>query len=109
MAGGHGHEVLLEAPMEPIDYPDNDPGPFTLMASAQGPETVKKLEWILSRATGYFGVTNYLGSRFLSSDGAYQTFAAATRGRALAFIDDGAAARRRGPDLVPGAAEHGNH
>ena len=32
------------------------------------PETVKKLEWILSRATGYFGLTNYLGSRFLASD-----------------------------------------
>jgi polysaccharide deacetylase 2 family uncharacterized protein YibQ len=49
--------------MEPVDYPDNDPGPYTLMADGQPPETVKKLEWILSRATGYFGLTNYLGSR----------------------------------------------
>jgi uncharacterized protein len=105
MARAHGHEVLLEAPMEPVDYPDNDPGPFTLMAGAQGPETVKKLEWILSRATGYFGVTNYLGSRFLASDGAYQTFAAATRGRGLAFIDDGSAARRGGAGMVRGSAE----
>ena len=105
MARAHGHEVLLEAPMEPVDYPDNDPGPYTLMAGAQGPETVKKLEWILSRATGYFGVTNYLGSRFLASDGAYQAFAAAVRGRGLAFVDDGAAARRGGPGLVRGSAE----
>lgn len=93
MARAHGHEVLLEAPMEPIDYPDNDPGAFTLMSNAQGPETIKKLEWILSRTTGYFGVTNYLGSRFLTSDG-FQTFAAALRGRGLAFIDDGLAIRR---------------
>ena len=63
MARAHGHEVLLETPMEPVDYPDNDPGPYTLMAGGQGPETVKKLEWILSRATGYFGLTNYLGSQ----------------------------------------------
>jgi polysaccharide deacetylase 2 family uncharacterized protein YibQ len=105
MARAHGHEVLLETPMEPVDYPDNDPGPMTLMAGAQGPETVKKLEWILSRTTGYFGVTNYLGSRFLAADGAYQTFAAALRGRGLAFVDDGAAARRGGPGLVRASAE----
>jgi len=105
MARAHGHEVLLETPMEPVDYPDNDPGPYTLMAGAQGPETVKKLEWILSRATGYFGLTNYLGSRFLSSDGGYQTFASAVRGRGLAFVDDGAAARRTGGGMVRGSAE----
>ena len=27
------HEVLLQAPMEPFDYPDNDPGPQTLLTS----------------------------------------------------------------------------
>lgn len=96
MARAHGHEVLLETPMEPVDYPDNDPGPYTLMAGGQPPETVKKLEWILSRATGYFGVTNYLGSRFLASDPAYGAFASSVKGRGLAFIDDGSAARRGG-------------
>jgi len=96
LARAAGHEVLLETPMEPTDYPDNDPGPYTLMAGAQGPETVKKLEWVLSRATGYFGVTNYLGSRFLTSDAGMNAFTGALRGRGLAFIDDGQAARRGG-------------
>jgi polysaccharide deacetylase 2 family uncharacterized protein YibQ len=82
--------------MEPVDYPDNDPGPYTLMADGQPPETVKRLEWILSRATGYFGLTNYLGSRFLANDQAYGAFAGAVRGRGLAFVDDGSAARRGG-------------
>lgn len=96
MARANGHEVLIEAPLEPIDYPENDSGPYTLMADGQPPETVKRLEWILSRATGYFGLTNYLGSRFLATDAAYNTFAASLKGRGLAFIDDGAAARRGG-------------
>jgi polysaccharide deacetylase 2 family uncharacterized protein YibQ len=96
LARANGHEVLLEAPMEPVDYPDNDPGPYTLMATAQGPETVKKLEWLLSRATGYFGVTNYLGSRFVTSDTAMTAFTGALRGRGLAFLDDGSAAKRGG-------------
>lgn len=95
-ARAHGHEVLIEAPMEPMDYPDNDPGPWTLLADGQPAETVKRLEWVLSRTTGYFGVTNYLGERFLAADGAYNAFANALRGRGLAFVDDGAAARRGG-------------
>ena len=94
MARARGHEVLLEAPMEPMDYPDNDPGPYTLMAAAQPAETLHKLEWVLSRATGYFGVTNYLGSRFLASESAMASLGSALRSRGLAFIDDGQAGRR---------------
>ena len=26
-----GHEVLLQIPLEPLDYPTNDPGPHTLL------------------------------------------------------------------------------
>lgn len=94
MARAAGHEVLLEAPMEPNDYPQNDPGPFTLLASAAPAETIKKTEWLLSRATGYFGVTNYLGSRFVNSGPAMGTFSSALKQRGVAFVDDGLAARK---------------
>lgn len=96
LARDRGHEVLLEAPMEPTDYPENDPGPYTLMAAAPASETVSKLEWLLSRATGYYGLTNYLGSRFVTSDAAMTAFTGALRARGLAFVDDGSAARRGG-------------
>ena len=101
----HGHEVLLEAPMEPVDYPQNDPGPFTLMAQDPGQETVKRLEWLLSRASGYFGVTNYLGGRFLASDAAVATLTSALHQRGLAFIDDGAAAGRAASGGMRASAE----
>jgi hypothetical protein len=104
-ARAHGHEVLLETPMEPLDYPDNDPGPYTLMADGSPPEIVKKLEWVLSRATGYYGLTNYLGSRFLGSPAAYQAFAGAAAGRGLGFIDDGSGARLGGGGLPRASAE----
>lgn len=105
LARAHGHEVLLETPMEPLDYPDNDPGPYTLMADAPGPETAKKLDWILSRASGYFGLTNYLGSRFLSDGKAYESFMGAVRGRGLGFIDDGSASRLTGGGAPRASAE----
>ncbi|MDR3506952.1 MAG: divergent polysaccharide deacetylase family protein [Caulobacteraceae bacterium] len=96
LARANGHEVLIEIPMEPNDYPDNDPGPYTLMAKSRSTETVQKLEWILSRATGYFGVTNYLGSKFVADDQGMGLFTAALRQRGLAFVDDGSAVRRGG-------------
>jgi len=91
MARAAGHEVLLEAPMEPKDYPDNDPGPYTLMADGQ--DSQQRMQWLLSRASGYFGVTNYLGSKFLASPDAVAAFEGELRMRGLAFIDDGSAAR----------------
>lgn len=94
LARQRGHEVLLEAPMEPVDYPENDPGPYTLLASSPPTETTRRLEWLLSRATGYFGLTNYLGSRFLASDPAMAAFTTSLRARGLAFVDDGQAAGR---------------
>ncbi|MES2034526.1 MAG: divergent polysaccharide deacetylase family protein [Pseudomonadota bacterium] len=97
MARAAGHEVLLEAPMEPTDYPANDPGPMTLLAASRPEETTRKLEWLLSRATGYYGLTNYLGSRFMVTPTAMNTFTNALHQRGLAFVDDGSAGRGGGP------------
>ena len=97
LARAHGHEVLLETPMEPADYPANDPGPYTLIAANRPEDTVRKLEWLMSRATGYFGLSNYLGARFVENDQAMSTFNAVLKARGLAFVDDGLASRRAGP------------
>lgn len=96
LARANGHEVLLEIPMEPVDYPDNDPGPYTLLSNANPTEINRKLEWLLSRAAGYVGVTNYLGERFVTSDAGMGAFTSALKSRGLAFFDDGSARNRGG-------------
>lgn len=96
LARADGHEVMLELPMEPSDYPQNDTGPYTLLADADVAELDRRLNWLLGRATGYFGVTNYFGAAFFESDSATTAFMARMRSRGLAFIDDGQARRRQG-------------
>jgi polysaccharide deacetylase 2 family uncharacterized protein YibQ len=96
LARANGHEVLLEAPMEPKDYPDNDPGPYTLLTAATSADLTGKVDWLLSRATGYFGVTNYLGSKFVTASGPMSVFEGELRQRGLAFVDDGSAATSSG-------------
>jgi uncharacterized protein len=88
-----GHEVLIEAPMEPFDYPNNDPGPHTLLADGTIEENSRRLAWVLSRATGYFGVTNYLGARFSASQGAMRQVFGTLEERGVAFLHDGAGRR----------------
>ena len=43
-ARGAGHEVLLEVPMEPFDFPDSDPGPHTLRAGSDEGANAKRLK-----------------------------------------------------------------
>jgi polysaccharide deacetylase 2 family uncharacterized protein YibQ len=91
-----GHEVMVELPMEPLDYPDDDPGPYTLLSTAPPGEIQTKLAWLMSRATGYFAVTNVFGSRFLGQDKAMAPVIQTLRQRGVGFIDDGQAAARGG-------------
>jgi polysaccharide deacetylase 2 family uncharacterized protein YibQ len=96
LARANGHEVMIEIPMEPNDYPDNDPGPYTLLSTASPQDTAKRLEWLMSRATGYFAVTNYLGQKFETSDQGMGAFLGVLKARGVGFVDDGSARRRGG-------------
>src|SRR5262249_23135912 len=57
-ARSEGHEVLLQVPMEPFDYPDNDPGPQTLLTTLSPAQNVDRLHWFMSRFQGYVGISN---------------------------------------------------
>ncbi len=63
------HEVLLQVPMEPADYPDNDPGPQTLLTSLPPEQNIDRMHWTLSRVRGYVGIMNYMGARLTASEG----------------------------------------
>jgi polysaccharide deacetylase 2 family uncharacterized protein YibQ len=92
-ARARGHELLLEIPMEPFDFPDSDPGPHTLRAGQNEDANIQRLTWALSRFTGYAGVTNLLGQRFLSDSDALSPAMTYLNRRGLYFFDNGSAAQ----------------
>lgn len=94
-----GHEVLLELPMEPFGFPQNDPGPYTLLTSLSAADNVARLEWLLSRFTGYAGVMNYQGARFTSTPSAMSPVLSAIKSRGLMYIDNGASNRSQAPKI----------
>src|SRR5262249_28052576 len=85
-----GHEILVEVPMEPFDFPESDPGPHALLVAASAEENLNRLQWSISRVTGFVGVTNLLGGRFLGEQNAIEPVLHETARRGLLFFDDGA-------------------
>jgi polysaccharide deacetylase 2 family uncharacterized protein YibQ len=88
-----GHEVLLQAPMEPFDYPDNDPGPQTLLTSLDAAQNLDRLQWLMSRFQGYVGIAGIMGARFAASEAALAPVLRETGKRGLIYVDDGASQR----------------
>jgi uncharacterized protein len=87
LARAAGHETLLGLPMEPANFPTRDPGPQTLLTSLSPRENLDRLDWVLGRAQGYVGVTNYMGSRFTTSPQALRPVLTTLRDRGLMFLD----------------------
>ena len=88
-----GHEILLQVPMEPFDYPDNDPGPQTLLTSLPPEQNIDRLHWLMSRFQGYVGITNDMGARFTASEQSFAPVLRETAKRGLIFVDDGSTPR----------------
>jgi len=98
------HEILLQVPMEPFDYPDNDPGPQTLLTTLSPEQNLDRLYWHLSRFQGYAGIANFMGGRFVVTDAVMQPIVREAAKRGLGYLDDGSAPRSVASSLAAGQA-----
>ena len=98
------HEILLQIPMEPFDYPDNDPGPQTLLTTLDAEQNLDRLYWHLSRFQGYAGIANFMGARFVVADTVMQPIVREAAKRGLGYLDDGSAPRSVASSLAAGLA-----
>jgi len=96
-ARARGHEILLQAPMEPIDA-RNDPGPHTLRVGAA--DIKEDLHWLMSRLAGYVGLMSFLGSRFTANEQALAPALEEIARRGLFIVDDGGSPQ----SLIPALA-----
>lgn len=82
-----GHEVMLSVPMEPLNYPRDDPGPNALLTMLGPDRNVERLEWSLGKAVGYVGITSTTGSKFTANPAAMQPVVDALKARGLLLVD----------------------
>lgn len=92
-ARADAHELLLQVPMEPFEYPDNDPGPQTLLTSLTAEQNTDRLHWLMSRFQGYVGLISYMGAKFTASEQGLAPVLRDVAKRGLIYVDDGSSAR----------------
>ena len=88
-----GHEILLEMPLEPFDYPESDPGPDTLLTGQAPRDNLEKLFTVMSKFGGYVGLINHMGARFTSSTADFAPVMEELGARGLGYLDDGSSNR----------------
>ncbi len=87
LARSKGLEIMLHMPMEPVEYPEVDPGLGALLTSMSPDELIDQLDQNLNTVPGVKGVNNHMGSRMTSeSTQMYQIFSVLKQ-RGLFFID----------------------
>lgn len=59
-----GHEVLLELPLEPPQFPARDPGPLGLLVALSSEQASTRLEKVMASAVGYVGLAGLRASPF---------------------------------------------
>jgi hypothetical protein len=99
-----GHETVLQIPMEPFDFPRDNPGPHTLLAGAGKAANIDNLTWLMSRFTGYAGVTNFLGGKLTADAKTLTPVLREIAARGLFYVDDGTSAQSLAMTLAPGQA-----
>ncbi|HTR98073.1 MAG TPA: divergent polysaccharide deacetylase family protein [Candidatus Acidoferrales bacterium] len=67
-----GHEIVLQIPMEPEDYPRQNPGPGTLLVSMPAGRIESALHSALGEAGGVVAVSNLMGA-FATQDETFMT------------------------------------
>jgi polysaccharide deacetylase 2 family uncharacterized protein YibQ len=87
LASSKGLEIMLHLPMEPVEYPEVNPGPGTLLSSMTPDELINQLEENLNTMPSVKGVNNHMGSKLTAeSTQMYQIFSV-LKHRGLFFID----------------------
>jgi polysaccharide deacetylase 2 family uncharacterized protein YibQ len=89
LARSAGHETLISLPMEPLDFPASDPGPFALQTNLSSSENINRLHFLLSVSMGNVGLLKMMGSNFVASEQALMPILKEIKNRGLIMIDDG--------------------
>lgn len=102
-----GFEVMIELPMESSAFDASEPGADRALR-VTGPNikttNMRNLDWLMSRASGYFAVTNYNGDAFLARSDALVPVLTRLSSSGLGFIFDGSSQAPSLPTLASASA-----
>ncbi len=87
LARQKGLEILVHMPMQPVGYPDDDPGPKALFTTMGAKEIERLVVSSLARVPGAVGMNNHMGSAFTADLAAMTAALKPLAVRGLFFLD----------------------
>ncbi|HVI51693.1 MAG TPA: divergent polysaccharide deacetylase family protein [Candidatus Sulfotelmatobacter sp.] len=85
-----GHEVMLDLPLEPPNFPTKDSGSLSILSNQTPLDVVSHLEGVLTKGTSYVGLAGTLRSPVTGSP-QWPTLLRSIRSRGLIYLGDGLA------------------
>lgn len=82
-----GLEIMLHLPMEPMEYPDVNPGKGALLATMTPDEIIRQLSRNIDSLPGIIGVNNHMGSRLTAMPAHIYRVLSELKRRDLFFVD----------------------
>ncbi len=83
-----GHEVLLDLPLEPVNFPAHDEGPMAVLQSHSPGEAIGHLDAVLGKAGGYIGLAAPLRSPVTATE-SWPLMLQELKDRGLLILGDG--------------------
>ncbi|MGY8823872.1 MAG: divergent polysaccharide deacetylase family protein [Candidatus Latescibacterota bacterium] len=82
-----GHQIILHLPMEPTDYPTQDPGLNAVMLHQSDEEVRQTLRHALEQVPGAIGFNNHMGSKATADERVMRLLLEEAKARELLFLD----------------------
>ncbi len=95
-----GHESLVVVPMEPDDFPTNDPGPMALLLNNSPEKNLQHLAQALEHAKGIVGISHTMGHVLASQKNFLQPIVEDVLKRGLIWFDVHALVRSQAAELA---------
>jgi uncharacterized protein len=86
-ARSKGHEIMLHLPMEPMEYPQVNPGPGALLKRMTPDQLIGRLDQDLDQFQGLKGVNNHMGSGLSTSPQRMRQIFTILKKRGLFYVD----------------------
>ena len=83
----NGHDLLIHLPMEPDDYPTQNPGKGAIMTHYSEDQVRAALQQALRRIPDAVGFNNHMGSKITRDEGIMHTLLTEAKKKRLLFLD----------------------
>lgn len=100
LAHAKGLQVMLHLPMEPLAYPQMNPGPGALLSNMSPQELERRTLAALASVPHVVGVNNHMGSRFTQDASLLLPVLTILQKRGLFFVDSKTSAASQGLDTA---------